>query len=192
MLGMPVEEYAKAIAEALAVIHWRANVTAYDIEFVIGSTRTAIHDGLARPVQPPQDPDASTPNAALSELEPTEVWHPYLEGQLRTQLWVLDFNHCGMWEESAAWTHPEGLIDCLVEAYFENDPYYPLPCAEDAEDQKLWLVFRRAYGEKAQQVLERCDKRLQTMPRRFLTACEEREQIMLAEGRGHGSRDQKQ
>src|SRR5690606_18752349 len=36
-LNLPVYDYATAIAEALAIIHWAANVDGYDIEFVLGS-----------------------------------------------------------------------------------------------------------------------------------------------------------
>lgn len=64
------------------------------------------------------------------------------------QFWVFDFNFCGMWEERVVWMYFEGLIDCLVEVYFENDLYYFLFCVEDVEDQKLWLVFCCVYGEK--------------------------------------------
>lgn len=36
-LGLPVKLYAATMGEALAIIHWAANVDGYDIEFVLGS-----------------------------------------------------------------------------------------------------------------------------------------------------------
>jgi hypothetical protein len=96
-----------------------------------------------------------------------------------------------MWEESAALEHPGKLVEYLVEAFFENDPYYPLPLAEDVEDQELWSAFRHAYNSKAREMLAGKDERLRILPDRFLEGREERERRMLEMGRGHGARDQK-
>ncbi|KAK0388964.1 hypothetical protein NLU13_2541 [Sarocladium strictum] len=181
MLGMPVKKYARSIAEALAVIHWGANVTGYDIEFVLGGPSSSA----------PEDPSTSTPNTALSAIEPPGTQIQRKKTQLEHQLWVLDFNLCGMWEARTALEQPGILIECLVEAFFENDPYYPLPLAEDPEDQRLWVVFKQSYKSTAEQVLESSDRRLEALPDRFLRACEGRERRMLASGRGHWARDQK-
>lgn len=190
--NLPVEEYAKHIGEALAVIHWRANVSGYDVEFVLGEPASARRDDLQIPENMQDNPEVSTENAELVDLAtplPLPYRHPIT---LDVQLWVLDFNLCGMWEEQTALQHPDTLVNCLVEAFFENDPYYPLPLAEDVEDQGLWSAFRHAYNSKAREVLAGKNDRLRMLPVKFLEGCEERERRMLEMGRGHGARDQKQ
>jgi Zinc finger protein len=107
-------------------------------------------------------------------------------------MWVLDFNLCSCWDEETGWENPEALIEHLVLAFFENDPYYPLPLAEQEFEQRLWVAFRETYLKKAAQVLGTKDERLHGLPHKFLEACEERERHRLAHGRGHGSRDHKQ
>ncbi|KAH7156717.1 zinc finger protein-domain-containing protein [Dactylonectria macrodidyma] len=159
-LELPVEDYARAIAEALAVIHWDANSDAYDIEYVLGSEAAVVSDTTT------------------------------LDFKTRTiRIWVLDFNLCSRWEEAVGWQCPEALIDQLVFAFFENDPYYPLPLMENGADQKLWGVFRERYLAKAQEVLSGKDKRLNTLPAKFIDSCVAREQGKLEKGLGHGHRD---
>ncbi|KAH8176620.1 peptidase family m28 domain-containing protein [Sarocladium implicatum] len=197
---LPVQHYAASMAEALATIHWAANVSAYDIEFVLGGCRRDEHDSATFNFKVPEGPRQSTTLPGLRELEarlalPEERYQPQPATHRKSQgmqLWVLDFNLCGMWEESVGWEEPDVLVGCLVEAFFENDPYYPLPLAEYEEDRELWEIFREAYTARARIVLQDKDMRLLELPRRFLDACEERERQRLATGRGHGSRDQKQ
>ncbi|KAM0544809.1 hypothetical protein ACHAPJ_011639 [Fusarium lateritium] len=45
-MNLPAETYARVIGQALAIIHWVANVDGYDIEFVLGS-ETSDSTGLA-------------------------------------------------------------------------------------------------------------------------------------------------
>ncbi|RSL58242.1 hypothetical protein CEP54_007856 [Fusarium duplospermum] len=83
-LGLPISSYASAIEEALAVIHWAANVNGYDVEFVLGS-EASVSSQLrkAPPLQPTQ-----------------ELTWAAGEGQRKsTRIWVLDFNLCTQWEE---------------------------------------------------------------------------------------------
>lgn len=198
-LGLPVQHYAVAIAKALATIHWAANVSAYDIEFVLGGRRKTEHGKAGVNLKLLKDAAQSTTPATLCELE-AELAIAAL-GQMEPtssndaqgmQLWVLDFNLCGMWEEQVGWENPEALLGCLVESFFENDPYYPLPLAKHEEDRELWSAFREAYAARARTILHEKDARLHELPEKFLDACEERERERLAAGKGHGSRDQKQ
>ncbi|KAI6781653.1 uncharacterized protein J7T54_003918 [Emericellopsis cladophorae] len=185
-VGAPVSKYAEAIAEALAVIHWESNVDGFDIEFVLGSEPLTLKE--KPPFTMPQGPEDST------DLETCEtIDQVNFDSYQRTiRLWVLDFNLCNCWEEKAGWENPEMLVDHLVFAFFENDPYYPLPLAEQDLDRELWSTFRGAYLKKASEVLKPKDKRLHELPIKFMDACVERERQKLAEDRGHGSRDHKQ
>ncbi|KAG5980710.1 hypothetical protein E4U55_003735 [Claviceps digitariae] len=40
-LGLPCERYARAMAEALAVLHWKVRTNGADVEFVLGASREA-------------------------------------------------------------------------------------------------------------------------------------------------------
>ena len=185
-IGAPVIKYAEAIAEALAVIHWQSNVDAFDIEFVLGSEPLTPNE--KPPFTMPQGPEHSTDLEVCETIDEVDIdFH-----QRTIRLWVLDFNLCNCWEEKAGWENPEMLIDHLVFAFFENDPYYPLPLAEQDVDRELWSTFRNAYLGKASEILTPKDKRLHELPIKFMDACVERERQKLAEGRGHGSRDHKQ
>lgn len=84
----------------------------------------------------------------------------------------------------------EAIVQQLVVAFFENDPYYPLPLMELDADQRLWSSFRHEYEKKAAEILRGSDD-VQHLPGKFLDACVEREQRKLEEGLGHGHRDLK-
>ena len=143
-LKLPVNYYASAMGEALAVIHWQANVDGYDIEFVLGSGEV--------PVNPPDKPVkvcvlseitngwAHTIHATSTPLDttmPAEV----KARKLQTTMWVLDFNLCSRWNEPIGWQQPDVLIEQLVLAFFENDPYYPPPLMERELEQSIWHSF---------------------------------------------------
>ncbi|KAF4997106.1 hypothetical protein FDECE_12183 [Fusarium decemcellulare] len=159
-LDLPVLFYAIAIGEALAIIHWKANVDGYDIEYVLGS-----------------------------EAEPTS--EETSRKRRATRIWVLDFNLCTRWEEKVGWKQPQALIEQLVLAFFENDPYYPLPFPEDEFDEQLWLAFKDEYLRKSEEILAEKDERLHSLPKKFIKACESRERDNLMKGLGHGHRDHK-
>ena len=143
-LNLPVISYAAAMGDALAIIHWAANVDAYDVEFVLGSEP----DKYSQEVSSALNMSAT----GLAALNP----HTSLESMLtaksdrRTRrMWVLDFNLCSVWEDKVGWEAPEGLIAPLVTAFFENDPYFPLPLAEHGVDRRLWKTFSSEYLRKA-------------------------------------------
>ncbi|KAL2672371.1 hypothetical protein Neosp_013079 [[Neocosmospora] mangrovei] len=175
-LDLPVSSYASAIGEALAVIHWAANVDGYDVEFVLGSEAIV-------GTQPPKFPSSQT--TLESPWTATEV------RRKTTRIWVLDFNLCTQWEEKTGWEQPEALVEQLVMAFFENDPYYPLPLMDDDLGKQLWSVFRDSYLTKAGEVLAEKDERLGALPDTFMNACIERERCHIDNGRGHGYRQHK-
>ncbi|KAJ5081919.1 zinc finger protein-domain-containing protein [Penicillium alfredii] len=185
-LNLPVELYAAGIGEALAIIHWAANVDGYEVEFVLGS------EGDARYTQD----ISSSLNLTWEQLAAMSP-HSNVDSLMRanfkrrtTRLWVLDFNLCNMWEEKVGWEDPDSLISHLVVAFFENDPYFPLPLMELDIDRQLWATFTAAYLSKAGHILAAPGKeRLVSLPQRFIDACVLREQESLDKGLGHGHRE---
>ncbi|KAM0431281.1 hypothetical protein ACHAPT_005251 [Fusarium lateritium] len=176
-LNLPVASYASVIGEALAIIHWAANVDGYDIEFVLGSEASTSS----------QHQPASSGQSAQTPMR--ESSSNLIEGRRKTtRIWVLDFNLCTQWEERIGWEQPEALIEQLVTAFFENDPYYPLPLVDNDLGKQLWSVFRDSYLAKAKEVLAEKDERLGSLPHRFIDACLEREQHNIDNGLGHGYR----
>ncbi|KAJ5590532.1 zinc finger protein-domain-containing protein [Penicillium hetheringtonii] len=187
-LGYPVEKLAVDIAEALATIHWVANVDSYDIEFVLGSEgeKTYSHDLLKSLNIEPDDINGINPHTDFESLLKMNFM------RRTTRLWVLDFNLCNVWNEETAIHHPETLVSHLVEAFYENDPYFPLPLMDNPVDQSLWTLFSESYLTKATAVLRDKDERLASLPQQFIDRCIQRERINLEKGLGHGHRDLKQ
>ncbi|KAF7550421.1 hypothetical protein G7046_g8021 [Stylonectria norvegica] len=164
-LNLPILDYAKAIADALAVMHWDAHTDAYDVEFVLGSEAPYV-----------------------SSLANTSATAPDLKSRA-ARIWVLDFNLCSQWEEVDTLEQPEAVINQLVHAFFENDPYYPLPLMENLTDHKLWVVFRDSYLAKADEILKGKVDKLEMLPTQFIDGILAREREKLAMGLGHGHRD---
>ncbi|KAJ9398445.1 hypothetical protein DTO282F9_4536 [Paecilomyces variotii] len=188
-LNLPVKSFASAMGEALALIHWSANVDAYDVEFVLGGEGDIIY---TRDI-------SSTLNLTRRQLLTMQP-HTDIETLMSiklmrraTRVWVLDFNLCSRWEESAGWENPDALVAHLVTAFFENDPYYPLPLMELDIDTELWAVFSKAYLETAAQTLSAPgkDTRLADLPQKFVDGCILREREALANNLGHGHRELK-
>ncbi|KAJ9150731.1 Protein of unknown function DUF3669, zinc finger protein [Pleurostoma richardsiae] len=185
-LSLPVEEYAAAVGEALAVIHWAASVDGFDVEFVLGGERDAcfaqddVSAGLGLTVDKVLRMERHTDLEAMLAAGP----------QRRTaRVWVLDFNLCSRWTDEIALGREEELQQQLVHSFFENDPYYPLPLMESDVEQRLWTVFQTTYLDKSREILARKDERLRELPQKFLNACISREQMKLSEGFGHGYRE---
>ncbi|KXX76577.1 hypothetical protein MMYC01_206644 [Madurella mycetomatis] len=119
-LGLPAEEYALAMADALAFLHWAAKIDANDIEFV-----------LARP----RDMPAAITRPRIGDKEFTPgVLGPH-------DMWILDFDCCKTLDMNA-----EG-IEVAVERFWRNDPFYPNPDCKCPEDERLWRVFCDRYLE---------------------------------------------
>lgn len=138
-LELDVFEFATEIAKALAIVHWAAHVDANDVEFVLGSAPD-------KTSHPAQNVFVEPTFAQALKLAPnTSTWGTHVDNFTRrtTHIWLLDFNRCKMFP-----LNERGLKQ-LTRAFFDNDPYYPLPSESSEKDQKLWEVFRREYLKQA-------------------------------------------
>ncbi|VUC34854.1 unnamed protein product [Clonostachys rosea] len=187
-LELPIMDYASTIGEALAVIHWRANVDAYDIEFVLASQAEAVYQ--PEPTTVPQvrmnaeEVDLMETHTNIDEIRCVE------SKQRATTLYVLDFNLCSRWDMAAVLSSggEDQLVEHLVQAFFENDPYYPRPAKGSGRfgangtdmnqvRSELWGVFSSAYLDKSRAVLADSTmegeqkERLLKLPLSFITGC---------------------
>lgn len=170
-LGLPIENYAAAMGEALAIIHWSAHVDGYDIEFVLGSEDEG--GGIySRDISAVLDLTHEQVTAMPAHTDIESIRNANSMRRI-TRLWVPDFNLCSTFSERAGWECPDVLINHLVDTFFENDPYYPRPLVEDQPDQKLWDVFSSGYLIKAEELLGALEKdnRLAGLPRMFIDGC---------------------
>ncbi|KAJ5130700.1 uncharacterized protein N7515_006739 [Penicillium bovifimosum] len=174
-LGLPVYDYARAIAEALATIHWSANVDAYDVEFVLGSeAETGYTHDISRSLGLTRKILAAMPSQTDLESKISVNFKRCV-----TRIWVLDFNLCTTWEDRIGWEYPEQLVSQLVSAFFENDPYYPRPLSESEVEKKLWGQFSSAYLHTATGILSTKDSRFSALPQKFIDGCVLRQREML-------------
>ena len=138
-LGLPVREYACAMADGLAFLLWVAGVDACDVEFVIGRPRPR-----ARPLH--GDDNVSCPNTFTSN----PVLGPHT-------LWILDFDCCQ--------NLPMTLdgVKIAAERFWRNDPYLLNPSAKCEEDVALWEVFKRRFLETSAEMMAHEDEAIKEM-----------------------------
>jgi hypothetical protein len=118
--------FTRNIAHALAVLHWRANVDANDVEFVLGGS--------------PKVSGKPTEQEVLSATKDTAASLYFTDFEHRTtSLWLLDFNQCN------TFAHDGAGLKKLVEGFWFNDPYYPRPNASNNNDRELWSIFSEHY-----------------------------------------------
>lgn len=120
--------YARAMALALAIMHWEVGIDARDVEFVIGASPT--RKTLVRPVHVKGKTmeEARATLTALNFTKPTN------------HLWLLDFNECREFSVDEV-----GWLEQLRQAFEFNDPYCPRPNTHDDGIDQLWTVFRTEY-----------------------------------------------
>ena len=165
-LGLPVEQYASAMADMMAFLHWDAEVDAGDVEFV-----------LARPRHPAAQ-SASTLSIGSKALTPGE------EGPLGSHaMWLVNFDCCEKMAlpttEDADETDETEFLTTAARAFWRNDPYYPRPPADhtpdsDLADGKLWEGFRKRYTQTSEEILERKgeDERVKMLPGKAMAMIE--------------------
>ncbi|KGO43038.1 Protein of unknown function DUF3669, zinc finger protein [Penicillium expansum] len=168
-LNLPILHCARAIGQALAIMHWSANVDGYDVEFVLGSEgETTYTQDICRSLGLSTD--------KVKNMPP----HTDLDTMIRakfqrrtTRIWVLDFNLCSIWEERMGLERSDDLIAHLVGAFFENDPYYPRPSIDLKPEKALWSAFSESYCDTAASLLSSPgkDPQLASLPQKFLDAC---------------------
>lgn len=144
-LNLPIFKYANTMADALAIMHWQAEIDAADVEFVLGSPRKTPKQAIC-------------PSAVVAQLRYNTCtrWHDqafddYEPGtnDAQHELWLLDFDCC-----SRISMNDEGVEQAAV-AFWGNDPYYPRPCAIDSADYPLWEAFESRYLSTSEAILRR-------------------------------------
>lgn len=189
-IGLLVESFATAMAEALAIIHWEAKVDAYGIEFVLGSEAQMTDDDTppSRALEIPLiDLPPHTDIESPLDTDPEALMCVNFQARF-SRLWILDFNRCTTFSEQDMIERPDSVLTHLVDAFFDNDPYYPLPLMELDIDQEMWKAFCTAYLRKAKEILTGQDPQLVSLPERFIDLCVARERANLSKGLGHGHR----
>ena len=157
MLNLPLTEYAIIMADALAILHWRACVDADDVEFVLGSTPLTRKSHTAKEMLRTSHM-VSHRSGSVIDFKRRSI-----------SLWLLDFNNCRQF------TMDEKGVGVLVRAFWNNDPYYPRPHADDASDVKLWELFRTRYLNTSHAALEDVKDRekVSALPDLFVREVEE-------------------
>ena len=116
-LGLPAENYAIAMADTLAFLHWRAKVDANDVEFVLARSR----------------PMAQSSRPSLGRLEFTA------DALDCHAMWLFDFDCCNELDMN------ENGIEQAAKCFWRNDPYYPRPKSGIPEDEHLWRAFKARF-----------------------------------------------
>jgi len=145
-LALPVEQYALAMADALAFLHWEARIDANDVEFVLAQPRIA---------------DAATGASISTDKTPpsigAQVFTPGVLGP--HSMWLLDFDCCRelpMTEEG---------VRIAAERFWRNDPFFPNPdCKGCPEDERLWQAFRGRYLDSSRVILREETEAVQRLP----------------------------
>ncbi|EHK18316.1 uncharacterized protein TRIVIDRAFT_137543, partial [Trichoderma virens Gv29-8] len=119
-LGIDPGDYAMAMADALAFLHWVAKVDGNDVEYVLA--------------QPRSQPDAVSNQMQLEggHSNNADILGPHT-------MWILDFDLC------RDLTLDEKGIEQASNAFWGNDPYYPRPCSVNPANQRLWSIFEERF-----------------------------------------------
>lgn len=127
-LQLDTTQYAVAMAEALAIMHWKVKIDAANVEFVLGG-------------QPHPDRKAHYKYEQILGLRnPHSIPSEVQSGVIRMHMWLLDFNQCQPIQMDVAG------VDQAVKRFFDNDPYYPRPPVHpDSKDMELWEFFVDRY-----------------------------------------------
>jgi hypothetical protein len=125
-LGLDTGALAKTLAEALAHAYWDAGVDAHDVEFV-----------LAPAAQGGRRTWAGMPVFRVAGAEQELV------------VWMLDYDCVRVMERS------EAGVRQAVEAFYQNDAYFPRPHfhGHTDEDGRLWDVFKGCFLDASRMIL---------------------------------------
>ena len=167
-LGLEKTLYAKAMAIALATMHWDSKVDGADVEFVLGTAPDNV------------------------ELSPNEILGFTVRINSSTirnfkrkavYLWLLDFN-----QVSTISMDDAGVTKAMT-AYWQNDPYFPRPQPPYHEDRPLWDLFTIEYLVRSAQIYNPIQQRL-GLAKKFINGLvmEARNQANILSGppRGEG------
>ncbi|KAF4864970.1 hypothetical protein CGCSCA1_v014078 [Colletotrichum siamense] len=157
VLGIRPLQFIRPIAEALALVHWKALSDGRDVEFVLGSSPerriTARDFGIL---------DSTTPRVTTWKKSSNIDDNPnFLKRTV--SVWLLDFNQC-----SRISADSQG-IRMAADAFWQNDPYYPRPNKDTTTDEYLyWSIFKDVYMTKGKEILGEGA----TQPEEFITLIE--------------------
>ncbi|KAK8123204.1 hypothetical protein PG984_011874 [Apiospora sp. TS-2023a] len=129
-LGITVEmkeQYAIAMAKALAFMHWCVRIDADDVEFV-----------LAPPPPPSTHDQTQSGNTSCFESQALG----------RHTIWILDFDRC------KPLALDEEAIALAKKAFYRNDLYFPRPGRAHPEDQRLWEVFKCGFLDASASIIK--------------------------------------
>ncbi|KAM0261108.1 hypothetical protein ACHAQJ_002369 [Trichoderma viride] len=138
-LGIGPSDYAMAMADALAFLHWIANVDGNDVEFVLAQPR-------------------SQPITSLSQMQFEGRWTSNINILGPHTMWVLDFDLC------RDLTLDEKGIEQASNAFWGNDPFYPRPGSLNTANQKLWTSFEERFLESSAKALATESDQVKQLP----------------------------
>ncbi|RAK96769.1 zinc finger protein [Aspergillus ibericus CBS 121593] len=140
-LQLDADEYARNMADALAVLHWHTNIDTMDLEFVLGSSpfdQNAVRRQMRLPdierLRPGTSTFEHTTNASLNFKKRI------------VSLWLIDFDACAPITMNAAG------VQQAAKAFMENDPYYPRPFSNDTYMENLSRIFSQRYVETGKKI----------------------------------------
>ncbi len=168
-LKLDIADFATQMADALAVMHWKAKLDGYDVEFVVGSAPNVLINTDAPSLE------------ALKKMAPGTTTIPSgtsIDFEHRMiHLWMIDFNQCN---EMPFNEHGVGMA---VKAFIENAPYYPRPGSPFHTDQWLWEIFKKRYLQRSHEVADN-DVNAFGLPMKFIEGVtEKRKQQMTNSSR---------
>jgi Zinc finger protein len=179
-LELHVSFIAETMANALAMMHWKAKIDGRDIEFVLGGVPGDDKVFLSASDEESQDNLMSMSQQGQWSHTSSDSSVIDFKGE-RVCMWLLDFNQCHKM------TMDESGVKQAVDAYFMSGPYYPrppkslrkplngaLPSAESPaellhlyEDDESWSTFRDRYLATSAELLKE-SAGYQHLPREFI------------------------
>ncbi|RAH59513.1 hypothetical protein BO85DRAFT_467281 [Aspergillus piperis CBS 112811] len=160
-IKLDADEYARGMADALAVLHWHAKIDAMDVEFVLGSS--PIDQNAVR--REMHFPDIQRLCPGTSTFEQTTNTSPNFKKRM-VSLWLLDFDAC------TSITMNTAGVQQAAKAFMENDPYYPRPYSNDDYMEHLWQIFSHSYVATAKKITARTT--WQSLPGQFIQEIQSR------------------
>jgi hypothetical protein len=161
-LELSADDITSTLASTLAVIHFKAEIDARDVEFVLGTAPSFSHN------QAPTSAEILTGSPRMSSapagtgINFTNRW---------IHLWVLDFNEC------APITMDETGMETAAVAFHQNAPYCPRPpraaTVSNAEMDEVWVTFEQSYLRTSSTVLRERAMDPQRLPRLFIEKVKE-------------------
>ncbi|KAL6832012.1 zinc finger domain-containing protein [Trichoderma camerunense] len=152
-LGIDAGDYAMAMADALAFLHWVAKVDGNDVEFVLA--------------QPRSQSDTTSTQGQLDErrFDNTKILGPHA-------LWILDFDLC------RDLTLDEKGIEQATKAFWRNDPFYPRPGSSNTENQRLWKIFEERFMLSSAEALGSEPDQIKQLPKLLIERIKEAKATM--------------